>query len=65
MLTIATLREPDGRWTAEIVELPEILAYGHSREEAVAKVEALTLRLFADRLEHGHDVPEVRCLFAA
>ena len=65
MLTIATLREPNGRWTAEIVELPEILAYGDSREEAVAKVEALTLRLFADRLEHGHDVPEVRCLFAA
>ena len=65
MLTIATLQEPDGRWTAEIVELPEILAYGDSREEAVAKVEALTLRLFADRLEHGQDVPEVRCLFAA
>ncbi len=64
MLTIATLREPDGRWIAEIVELPDILAYGGSRVEAIAKVEALALRLFADRLEHGDDVPEVHGLFA-
>lgn len=65
MLTVDAARERDGRWIAEIIELPDILAYGYSREEAVARVEALALRLFADRLEHGDAVPELDCLFAA
>ena len=65
MLTLETERETDGRWIAEIAQLPGVLAYGDSREEAVAKAEALALRVLADRLEHGEDVPEVGGLFAA
>ena len=46
-------REEDGRWIAEIPELPGVLAYGASQMEAQAKVKALALRVVADRLEHG------------
>lgn len=58
-MTLETERETDGRWIAEIIQLPGVLAYGDSREEAVAKAEALALRVLADRLEHGEEVPEV------
>ena len=57
-------REEDGRWIAEVSELPGVLAYGKSREEAIAKVEALALRVIADRLEHGENIPELDELFA-
>ena len=57
-------REDDGRWIAEVVDLPGVLAYGASREEAVSKVQALALRAIADRLEHGEDVPDLRDVFA-
>jgi predicted RNase H-like HicB family nuclease len=43
--------ETDGRWIAEIVQLPGVMAYGATREEAQAKVEALALRVLADRIE--------------
>jgi predicted RNase H-like HicB family nuclease len=52
-LTVEVEREEDGRWLAEVVELPGVLSYGTSREEAIAKVQALALRILADRLEHG------------
>ncbi len=45
--------EEDGRWLAEVVELPGVLSYGASQEEAMAKAEALALRVIAERLEHG------------
>ena len=45
--------EEDGRWLAEVLELPGVLAYGATREEAMVKAEALALRVIADRLEHG------------
>ena len=45
--------ENDGRWIAEVVELPGVLAYGQTPEEATAKVQALALRVVADRLDHG------------
>ena len=45
--------EEDGRWLAEVLELPGVLAYGVSKEEAMAKAEALALRVIAERLEHG------------
>jgi len=45
-------REDDGRWLAEVVELPGVLAYGASEDEAIARVQALALRVVADRLEH-------------
>jgi predicted RNase H-like HicB family nuclease len=58
-------REEDGRWIAEVPRLPGVMVYGQSREEAMAKVEALALRVLADRLEHGEAVPEVSRLFFA
>ena len=51
-------REEDGRWIAEVSDLPGVLAYGKTREEAIAKVEALALRVIADRLDHGENIPE-------
>ena len=57
-------REEDGRWIGEIPDLPGVLAYGASREEAVAKAEALALRVIADRLDHGESIPELDDLFA-
>lgn len=45
-------REPDGRWLAEVPTLPGVLCYGYSRDEAVAKVQALALRVIAERLDH-------------
>lgn len=46
-------QEADGRWLAEVPELPGVLAYGASREEAMAKAEVLALRVLAEQLEHG------------
>ena len=57
-------QEDDGRWIAEVPDLPGVLVYGVSRDEAIAKVEALALRVIADRLEHGEAVPELSDLFA-
>jgi predicted RNase H-like HicB family nuclease len=51
-------REDDGRWIAEVPELPGVMAYGGSAEEAKAKVQALALRVVADRLENGEAGPE-------
>jgi predicted RNase H-like HicB family nuclease len=45
--------EADGRWIGEVPALSGVLAYGQNREEALAKVEALALRVLAERLEHG------------
>jgi predicted RNase H-like HicB family nuclease len=44
--------ETDSRWIAEVVELPGVLAYGASKDEAIARVQALALRVVADRLEN-------------
>jgi predicted RNase H-like HicB family nuclease len=64
-LTVEVEREDDGRWIAEVLELPGVLAYGDSREDVIAKVQALSLRVLADRLEHGEEVPEMSGLFSA
>ena len=56
---IATEQEPDGRWLAEVEALPGVLAYGTSRVDAVARVQALALRVLAERLDHGEAVPEL------
>ena len=50
-------QEEDGRYIAEIVELPGVLVYGNSQQEAIAKVQALALRVLADQLEQG-ELPE-------
>jgi predicted RNase H-like HicB family nuclease len=44
--------ESDGRWIAEVPELPGVLCYGADRDEAIARVQALALRVLAERLEH-------------
>ena len=57
-------KEDDGRWIAEIPELPGVMAYGNSRNEAISKTEALALRVLADRLEQGEEIPELKEVFA-
>ena len=57
-------KEDDGRWIAEIPDLPGVMAYGNSRNEAISKAEALALRVLADRLEHGEEIPELKEVFA-
>ena len=57
-------KEEDGRWIAEIPDLPGVMVYGDSRNEAISKVEALALRVLADRLEHGEEIPELMEVFA-
>ena len=52
-------READGRWLAEIPSLAGVMTYGASRDEAVAMVQALALRVFAERLEHSEAAPEL------
>ena len=58
-------REEDGRWIAEVPDLPGVMVYGQTREETISKVEALALRVLADRLEHGEEISEPQELFAA
>ena len=53
--TIETEQEEDGRWIAELLEIPGALAYGGTLEEAISKAQALGLRVIADRLEHGEE----------
>jgi predicted RNase H-like HicB family nuclease len=65
MLKIELERETDGRWIAEVPALAGVLAYGESRELAISAVEALALRVLADRLENGEAVPALDALFAA
>jgi predicted RNase H-like HicB family nuclease len=52
-------QEADGRWIAEVLELPGALAYGPSRDDAIARAKALALRALAERLEHGEAGPEL------
>lgn len=64
-LAVSVEQEEDGRWIAEIEDLPGVLAYGTTPEVARAKAEALALRVLADRREHGEPVPEIDGLFEA
>lgn len=56
--TVEFEREADGRWIAEVVELPGVLAYGQTSDEAIARAQALALPVLADRLEHAEGAPE-------
>ena len=51
-------REDDGRWLAEVPQLPGVLAYGATRDAAMAKAQVLALRVIAERLEHGETRPQ-------
>ncbi len=57
-IRIVVGREEDGRWWADIESMPGVMAYGVSRDSAIAAVRALALRVAADCIEHGETVPE-------
>ena len=57
--SIETEQEDDGRWIAEVLELPGVLVYGSTPEDAIAKVQALALRVLAERIEEGEDELEL------
>ena len=58
VLSLEIEQESDGRWIAEITDLPGVMAYGVTHPDAVARVQALALRALADRMEHGEGLPE-------
>jgi predicted RNase H-like HicB family nuclease len=64
MYALEVEQEEDGRWIAEVPELPGVLVYGQTREEAVRKAQALSLRVLAERLEHGESLPQVENVFS-
>jgi predicted RNase H-like HicB family nuclease len=61
--TVEIEQETDGRWIAEITQIPGALAYGSTRGEAIARVEALSLRVLAERIEQGETSPEIEKVF--
>ena len=61
--TVETEQESDGRWIAEIPQIPGAMSYGTTRDEAVARVEALGLRVLAERIEQGEISPEISQVF--
>ena len=64
--TVESEQEEDGRWLAEVLELPGVMVYAPTRQEALAKAQALALRALAERLEHGEMLAEpLNILFAA
>ena len=63
-LRIETEQEDDGRWIAEIPDIPGVIVYGASRDEAVSRVKALALRALADRLDNGESIPQTADLFS-
>jgi predicted RNase H-like HicB family nuclease len=63
-LLIEVERENDGRWIAEVPELPGVMVYGQTREEAIFRVQALALRVIADRLENGEMAPAIDQIFS-
>jgi predicted RNase H-like HicB family nuclease len=56
-------QEVDGRWIAEVPELPGAMAYGATKADAVTKVQALVLRSLADKIEHGEAAPGLSQVF--
>ncbi|HVT81195.1 MAG TPA: type II toxin-antitoxin system HicB family antitoxin [Phycisphaerae bacterium] len=58
-LEIEVERETDKRWIAEVIDLPGVMVYGQTRKEAVAKAQALAVRVIADRIEHGERIPAI------
>lgn len=56
-LTLEIELENDGRWLAEVPQLPGVLAYGVTRDDAMAKAQVLALRILAERIENGESTP--------
>ena len=63
--TVEYEEEEDGRWLAEVLELPGVLTYGKDADEAVAKAQALALRVIADRIENGESSSTLTFSFAS
>ena len=63
--TIEVERETDGRWIAEITNMPGVMAYGATKEEACANVYALALRVIADNVQDSQELPETITLARA
>ncbi|NCO66896.1 MAG: HicB family protein [Candidatus Aquicultor secundus] len=61
-LVLEIEQEADGRWLAEIADLPGVMAYGQTPDEAKARAQALALRVIADRLEHGEESPDLQSI---
>jgi predicted RNase H-like HicB family nuclease len=59
-MKIEVEREVDGRWIADVTDLPGVMAYAPTRADAIAKARALALRVLADRLEHGESTQALR-----
>ena len=59
--TVEYEKEEDGRWLAEVKELPGVLTYGKKPDDAMAHAQALALRVIADRLENGEAIPHSLC----
>ncbi len=64
MFKVEIEQESDGRWIAEVPELPGVLVYGASRQEAVTRAQELALRVLAERLEHGEELPQMKAVFS-
>ena len=62
--TVEYEQEEDGRWLAEVKELPGVLSYGKDPDEAMAHAQALALRVVADRLDNGEDLPALMFSFS-
>jgi predicted RNase H-like HicB family nuclease len=63
ILPIEIDREDDGRWIAEVPDLPGVMVYGATREQAIAKVRALALRVVAERIECGESAIDLEPIF--
>jgi predicted RNase H-like HicB family nuclease len=58
--------DQDGRWLASVPELPGVMAYGGTEEEAIRKAKAVALQILADMIENGEEVPaSMKVLFVA
>ena len=64
MYRIETELEVDGRWIADVPDLPGVLVYGTTKDEAIRKAQALSLRVLAERLENGESLPQVENVFS-
>lgn len=64
MYVVEVEQETDGRWIAEVADLPGVMAYGATRDEAVRNAQVLSLRVLAERLEHGEPLPKVQGVFS-
>ena len=64
IFTVEYEQEEDGRWLAEVKELPGVMVYGKDPDDAMAHAQALALRVVADRLENGESIPSLMFSFS-